>query len=142
MSFSVTSLSRGRQKKYSKFGWQAFLWDAWMKCKTVSNPKSPKKYDTVYHFGPSQMVLELINIRQSFPNNLINNNAYKYTLYNIHNMHYTICRFIYDINILHFDLFSYLKSCIYCKILPFRRNYHVIHIHVYLRSIIYIFYIY
>ena len=48
-----------------------FLWDAWVKCKTVSNPKSPKKHDAVYHFGPSQMVLELINLRQSFPNNLI-----------------------------------------------------------------------
>ena len=30
----------------------------------------PKK-DTVNHFGTSQMVLELISVRQSFPNNLI-----------------------------------------------------------------------
>ena len=66
-----SSLRRVRQTKSSNFGWQAFLWNAWVKCKTVSNPKSPKKHDTFNHFGPSQMVLELINIRQSFPNNLI-----------------------------------------------------------------------
>ena len=61
----------GSQTKWSKFGWQAFLWDAWVKYTTVSNPKLPKKHDNVYHFDPSQMVLELINLRQSFPNNLI-----------------------------------------------------------------------
>ena len=60
--------SAARQRK---FGWQAFLWDAWMKYKMVSNPKSLKKHDTVYHFDPSQLVLELINLRKSFPNNLI-----------------------------------------------------------------------
>ena len=42
-----------------------------MKFKTVSNPKLPKKHDTVNHFDPSQMVLELVDIRQSFPNNII-----------------------------------------------------------------------
>ena len=61
----------GSQTKWSKFGWQAFLWDAWVKYTTVSDPKLPKKHDTVNHFGPSQMVLELISLRQSFPNNLI-----------------------------------------------------------------------
>ena len=35
------------------------------------NPKLPKKHDTVNHYGPFQMVLELISVRQSFPNNLI-----------------------------------------------------------------------
>ena len=48
-----------------------FLLDAWLKCKTVSNPKSLKKHDIVNDFGPSKMVLELINIRKSFPNTLI-----------------------------------------------------------------------
>ena len=48
-----------------------------MKCQTISNPKLPKKHDTVNHFGPFQMVLELINIRQSFPNNLIFSQLYK-----------------------------------------------------------------
>ena len=57
--------------KVIKIWLASFLWDAWVKCKTVSNPKSPKKHDTVYHFDLSQMVLELINLRQSFPNNLI-----------------------------------------------------------------------
>ena len=66
-----SSSSSGRQTKWSKFGWRAFLWVDWVKCQTLSNPKLPKKHDTVNHFGPSQMVLELINIRQSFPNNLI-----------------------------------------------------------------------
>ena len=61
----------GSRTKRSKFGWLAFLWDAWVKCKTVSNPKLPKKHDSGNHFGPSQMVLELMSVRQSFPNNLI-----------------------------------------------------------------------
>ena len=57
--------------KVIKIWLASFLWDAWVKCKTFSNPKLPKKHDTVNHFGPSQMVLEFISVRQSFPNNLI-----------------------------------------------------------------------
>ena len=64
-------ITQRQTDKVIKIWLASFLWVAWVRCKTVSNPKSPKKHDTVYHFGPSQMVLKLITIRQSFPNDLI-----------------------------------------------------------------------
>ena len=47
----------GSQTKWSKFGWQAFLWDAWVKYTTVSNPKSPKKHNNFYHFDLSTTII-------------------------------------------------------------------------------------
>ena len=64
-----------------------------MKYTTVSDPKLPKKHDTVNHFGPSKMVLELTSVRQSFPNNLIyQRNENKCNVYTIH---YTSCTMNY-----------------------------------------------